>query len=452
MARPTRSAKRKRPDDDHEPAPQKQLRHLDKQHAAAILDVLAMLDSQGLLDRVFPVHAHPTRSAALRTLLAEQQPLDVLRAAVRHLQPISAVPRATLSPTAAQQHRFCALATDLLDQASVPVLLDHASASASPACPRPLKYALVQHLPNQDYWSSLTALPLNTLPTAHAELVAVLPTPSAQPDPRPTLAAYAAAPSPQSIKPLPQQRTVTTGAFLDFGPWASFAPTFDHDGEVVARNELALALYASHRVRRIAAAREPPDVQDPPPRPARAPVDLESELHELLPPEDAAAVKSALDVLQLEAAVQELLDRNRAALLRLEHLQTERMIADAPVEEGSEEWDTAQGILDTLTVLASLRPRSTGAKTIVPPPPILHRLHRTLAVAPSPGWHGTLPAARPAALADDTTFKKSSRAVPPPPAATPTPTPAAAPAVTAPVALPYSGYTYAYGQQGQAQP
>ncbi|KAG6892256.1 hypothetical protein C0992_001218, partial [Termitomyces sp. T32_za158] len=67
---------------------------------------------------------------------------------------------------------------------------------------------------------------------------------------------------------------------------------------------------------------------------------METALRELLEPEDAAAVKRALDSLELERAVQELLDRNRRALLRLEHLQTERTIADSAVEPGSEEWDT----------------------------------------------------------------------------------------------------------------
>lgn len=350
MARPTRSAKRKRPDVLH-PAPQIPLRHSDpplsKQHAAAILDVLSIVDSQGLLDRVFPVHAHPTRSSPLRALLAEQQPLSVLRAAIHHLQPISALPRAHLSPTAAQQHRFCSLATDLLNQASAPSapLLDDFLPASPSNKPRPLRYALLQHLPNQEYWSSLNSpshVSLTSLPTAHAELVAVLPTPSSQSDkyPVPTLASYASAPISQSIKPLPQQRTVTTGAFLDFGPWASFAPTFDHDGEVVGRNELALTLYASRPIKR---TRECESIQEPPPIQLAGPasVDLEDELRELFPPEDAAAVKSALDTLHLENAVQELLDRNRRALLRLEHLQHERIINDdAPVEQGSEEWDT----------------------------------------------------------------------------------------------------------------
>ncbi|KAG6891114.1 hypothetical protein C0995_014204 [Termitomyces sp. Mi166 len=490
MARATRSAKRKRSDDaDDDAAPQKQARRpaaplIAPDHAGAVLGILSMIDTQGLLDRVFPVHGHHDRAASLRTLLAEPQPLSVLRAAVHHLQPISSLPRATPSATATQQHRFCALAADLLNQAAhhlapLPASL-HDILPTSPSRPRPLKYALVQHLPTQDYWTSLNndtdlSDALKSLPTAHAELVAILPTPAAdQSDPVPTLASYASTSNLQSIKPLPQQRTVTTGAFLDFGPWASFAPTFDHDGEVVGRNELALALYA-RRSKPIVSREEPcgSAEQSAMEVDGSESVDLENELRELFSPEEAAAVKGALDTLELEKAVGELLDRNRRALMRLEHLQVERIIKDGDgsvVEEGSEEWDTAQGILETLTVLASLRPQTwKGAKTIIPPPSILHKLHRTLAISPSAGWHGTLPATRPGALCDDTTYKKSSRAVVPPPAATPTPGPTTASAtaatntttaggstvpvtVTAPVALPYSGYTYAYGQQGQTQP
>ncbi|KAH0590225.1 hypothetical protein H2248_000397 [Termitomyces sp. 'cryptogamus'] len=468
MARPTRSTKRKRADNDDDdaalppplPKHRRSAAPIAAHHAAAVLDILAIVDTHGLLDRVFPVHDVPGRSSSLRTLLAESQPLAVLRAAVAHLQPISSLPRATPSPTAAQQTRFCALATDLLAQAARHTAPLPASLDAFLPANRPLKYALVQHLPAHDYWTSLNndadlADALTALPTAHAELVAILPTP--QSHTYSTLASYASTANVQSIKPLPQQRTVSTGSFLDFGPWAGFAPTFDHDGEVVGRNELALALYA-RRTKPCGSVHEstPGEIEVH----TRESVDLENELRELFPPEEAAAVKSALDTLELENAAQELLDRNRRALIRLEHLQVERIINDGELEEGSEEWDTAQGILETLTILASLRPR-TSTNTIVPPPSILHKLHRTLATCPSPGWPGTLPATQPGALSDDTTFKKSSRAVVPPPAATPTPAPttttttaatASTAPVTAPVALPYSGYTYAYGQQGQTQP
>ncbi|KAG6918664.1 hypothetical protein DXG01_012481 [Tephrocybe rancida] len=522
MARPTtRAAKRKRTDDDDDAddnnfndddddnhKPLKLQRHesipltLHDDHAKAILDILDMIDTQGLLDRVFPVSDHPERSESLRTLLGDKQKqsLGVLKAAIMHLQPISSLPRAKPSPTATQQHRFCTLALDLLNQASshnhpIPSL-DAFLPPSSPYTPqKPIKYALVQHLPTHDFWTSLASQStlssaLTHLPTAHAELVAVLPTPAptSEPYPAPTLAAYAPALD-TPAKPRPQQRTVCTGAFLDFGPWASFAPTFDHDAEVVGREELGLVLYARHerQVRRLNAQREawegwgsieevvPMDEDEK----VEEKVDLERELNELLPPDEAAAVKAALDTLELQRAVHELLDRNRSALVRLEQLQNARLFKDGTIaaEEGSEEWDTgetfpsfknhayidlctAQGILETLTVLASLRPRtstptpkstSKNPSSILPPPTVLHKLHRTLGTTPTPGWHGTLPSSRPQALSDSTTFKKSSRAPAPPPAPAPTPTPAppaAAPAPVAPVPIPYTGYTYAYGQQG----
>ncbi|KAG6814447.1 hypothetical protein H0H92_007451 [Tricholoma furcatifolium] len=476
MARATRSTKRKRNDDDADDGdkdflnddqpPQKIVRHDNtvERDTAAILDVLDMIDTQGLLDRVFPVHGHADRSSSLRALLIAKEPLNVLRAAIVHLQPISSHPRSKSSSTATQQHRFCALATSLLN-------------TPSDILPRQTKYALVQHLPNQDYWSSLNDNDTDTDPkllsTAHAELAAILPTPQQDNKyPVPTLAAYATTRPFPSIKALPQHRTVTSGSFLDFGPWASFAPCFDHDGEVVGRAELGQVLYASHerRKKRSAAAAAAtaayrgsieevevvekssvPGPSDGCDASGSATVDLEKELRELLPLEEAEGVKAALDSLELERAVHELLDRNRRALLRLEQLQVERFVKDG-VNAGAA--DEAQGILETLTVLASLRPRtSKSPNSIVPPPGILHKLHRTLAVEAMPGWHGTLPATRPAALADDTTFKKSSRVIVPAPTPTPAaPAPVAPVTATAPVAMPYSGYTYAYGQQGQGQP
>jgi hypothetical protein len=68
----------------------------------------------------------------------------------------------------------------------------------------------------------------------------------------------------------------------------------------------------------------------------------------------------------------------------------------------------AQGIMDSLTVLASLRPRSSdGSDTLplIPPASVLHKLHRTLPVGACAGWYGTLPGSRSTALRDDTTVR-----------------------------------------------
>ncbi|KAF8060994.1 hypothetical protein FPV67DRAFT_317620 [Lyophyllum atratum] len=520
MARATRSSahaattqKRKRTDDDdtHQPPP-KLSRNDDgppppipDEHAAAILDILEMTDTQGLLDRVFPVLDRPEKSSSLRALLSDRQPLPILRAAVQHLFPISSLPRAKPSSTATQQLRFCNLAVSLLDQASkhttpIPLSLDSIlPTDADPSEPKTVegvKYALVQHLPSQDYWTSLNSdsaltSALKRLPTAHAELVAVFPTPASPPkNPVPTLGSYISSRPLPSAKHLPAQRSVTTGTFLDYGHWASFAPSFDHNAEVAGRRELGFALYASHekRQKRVAALRERREGRgsieevflDPLTAPeegvpGKAPhVDLDKELQELLPPDEVASIKAALDSLELENAVQELLERNRGALVRLEELQISRLSKEgehSKAEEGSEEWDTAQGIMNSLAVLSSLRPRASSKDadqpptTIVPPPAVLHKLHRTLALEPTQGWYGTLPATTttgPVALRGDTTVKKSRSA--PVPTSTPVPiapiAPMATPASTAtvpvvaptPVAMQYPGYTYAYGSTAQHMP
>lgn len=82
----------------------------------------------------------------------------------------------------------------------------------------------------------------------------------------------------------------------------------------------------------------------------------------------------------------------------------------------------AQGILDSLTLLASFRPRTSASadNTIIPSPHVLHRLHRTLSSitslqAPDLGYHGILPPTRATALRDDSTVRvKPGVAAPPP--------------------------------------
>jgi hypothetical protein len=118
---------------------------------------------------------------------------------------------------------------------------------------------------------------------------------------------------------------------------------------------------------------------------------------------------------------------------------------------------TAQSILSSLTLLASLRPRSSAhpVAPLIPPPAVLHALQRSFPTgtnpeSETPTWQGTLPPpipTRPAtALRDNTTVKvrPGVAAVPPPP-----PVPAPVPVAGTP--------SYAYGQpqyytqQGQGQ-
>ncbi|PPQ67402.1 hypothetical protein CVT25_005981 [Psilocybe cyanescens] len=475
MARATRSStadlKRKRSFDNidnSEHAPNKQQRTTDSTYhidGHRLLSVLESEDTQGLLDRVFPV-PDSDNSASLRSLLTNSTPVSILHSAIHQLKPISSLPRAKLSPTAEQQLRFCNLALSLLEQlSSTDVQTQPAGlpdTGFSPPRPKP-SYALVQHLPAADYWSSVLHIndPPKNLHTANAELVAILPVPSSSKDAvAPTLAAYSTKPLSPKKPPLTQRR-VTASTFLDYGHYTSFAPSFDEDGEVVGKEQLGQVLWYREERKRLrdALRRErlegtgsivditldsrishPPQDMLPP--------DLQ--LESLLPPEDVESIKDALNSLELEKSVQTLLNRNQRALERLEELQFQRLTKHptSNAEEDSEEWETAQAILDSLTLLASLRPRSSSENrpAIIPPTSVLHKLHLTLSLEPSPGWYGTLPTGRSTALRDDSTVKvRPGAAIPTPAMNTPS-----TPASTS-TASTFGGYSYAYPQQQQQQ-
>jgi len=202
---------------------------------------------------------------------------------------------------------------------------------------------------------------LTQLPTAHAELVAILPTPPpSDTKSPPTLGSYPSTKSLVPVKPLPTQRSVTAGAFLDYGVWASFAPSFDHNAEVVGQRELSYSIFALHHKRMdgLAALREAREGrgsieeihhEDPP----SEHVDLDDALQELFQPGDIASIRAALDSFELESAVHELLDRNRRALVRLEELQITRLSREggnSNATEGSEEWDTGWSFVSMLRV------------------------------------------------------------------------------------------------------
>ncbi|EMD41595.1 hypothetical protein CERSUDRAFT_120619 [Gelatoporia subvermispora B] len=487
--------------------------------AEKILDVLEVIDTQGLLDRVFPLSTRSlgvdatdsdagsstsTQSYSLRVLLKDstQYPLRVLRSAVQHLLPIFSHQRSPPSETVDQQLRFCNLALSLLDQASIhisPIPLDaetlrppspdpetHSkeASDAAPAVKR-RKYALVQHLPSGDWWTSLNSdlvgvideeQGLPDLPTANAELVAVLPTASTSTSAQTvTLGAYAVKKPPEYKPPGPRQ--LSCGRFLDYGPYASFAPSFDQEGAEVGRDTLGEVLWQLEVKRRrrerakgkqralpelSSAQVDPPqdadDIQILPSDNTAAEqqestdVDVAAALDGLLSPEEMAAIKTGLGSLELENAVQELLDRNVRALRRLEELQLERLGqvggGESIVEVGSEEWDVAHGTLNSLSLLASFRPRTSSSESapLVPSASVLRKLHRTVPLEATQGWYGTLPDGNAAALHDDTTIKVKSGAVVPtaaPAAPAPAPAPAATPAPKPPTtAAPYNPYAY----------
>ncbi|KAI1797527.1 hypothetical protein LXA43DRAFT_252040 [Ganoderma leucocontextum] len=486
--------------------------------AADILDVLEFVDSQGLLDRVFPLPADSgvatnglassstSSMLSLRSLLKNPShyPLKILQTAVEHLHPISSHPRFRPSETAAQQLRFRNLATSLLDQASrntAPVpfdaatiindvdLQDNATSPTAAHQPsagvRPHKYALVQHLPSGDWWTSAssvtahgTSKDLKSLHTAKADLVSIFPSASgSQLGQKGTLGDYVAKGA-SGVPPhkQPQPRRVSCGKFLDYGPYASFAPSFDQDGVEVGRIGMGEVIFQQHMRRRLrslakgkrraflaGADRQTEDVimEDASATngaaaagPSNEHEDLTKDLESLLSPAEVKGIKSALGSLEMEQAVDELLQRNAKALQRLEVLQLERLRAQgggsSVVEVGFEEWDIAQGITDSLTLLASLRPRPSDGDSeqapLIPTASVLHKLQRTLPLAATEGWYGTLPEGRTTAFRDDTTVHVrassvvSSKSAPAP--ATP------APKVTTP-APPYAPYGYTGGYQSQ---
>ena len=114
-----------------------------------------------------------------------------------------------------------------------------------------------------------------------------------------------------------------------------------------------------------------------------------------------------------------------------------RTLSDVPL---------AQAIYDSLTLLASLRPRSSAdaeVAPLVPTPAALRMLHRTLPIGKSEGWHGTLPPTHSTTLRDDTTLHiKSGATVPAPAAPAAVVTAAPAPATAKTPAPAYPNYAY----------
>ncbi|KAK7029635.1 hypothetical protein VNI00_014333 [Paramarasmius palmivorus] len=401
----TLTKKRKRNDDEKDSAeipPAKQQKSQDdakkdspiliqQEDAEQILAILEMIDTQGLLDRVFPLPSDEQKSHSFRALLKDssQYPLSILQSAVQHLFPISSHPRARPSKPATQQLRFCNLALSLLNQATthsiqIPQDIDSILPSEAEDDAAPLsshyqkpRYALVQHLPQGDYWTSLNSpstpsdaagRELKDLPHGHAELVAILPShrPSKPLSSVPTLGSYHTKPIPSHLNKIPAQRRISRGSFLDYGPYTSFAPTFDQDGTEVGRKELGQVYLArdakrkeKERILRQWAARreqakdidvvmdeaqDSDEVQEVTPS-----FDLDQELKELLPSHEVESLKASLQSLELELAVQELLDRNRKALERLQELQYRRLMGEgggsSTVQVDSEEWETGKSMI-----------------------------------------------------------------------------------------------------------
>lgn len=313
-------------------------------------------------------------------------------------------PRSRPSAPAAQQLKFCNLALSLLDQSSfratestlglesvIPTKPEVGSVGsegatadslksvddppASPDLPRKRKYALMQKLPSGEWWTSLdsdiTSLDgsdLKKLPTAHAELVAILPSMcTASGTSVPTLGSLSR--KLHTKKPtLPGPRHLSAGSFLDYGPNSSFAPSFEQDGVEVGQFALGEVMWS--RLRRVELASKArvlekqlssapiEDVQmtddspdDVPSQGRTGETDQEDgkqqiALDPLLEPGLEAPIQDFMSTLDFEVAIQELLDRNKRALSRLQELQSQRLGGEnggaSQVEVGSEEWDVGE--------------------------------------------------------------------------------------------------------------
>lgn len=230
----------------------------------------------------------------------------------------------------------------------------------------------MQRLPLGTWWTSLNSdlvpsdsKPLKDLSTANAELVAILPAPSAPAPAEPdsasqspiTLVSYVPKKPPGYKPKLPGPRRVSCGTFLDYGPYASFAPVFEQDGVELGRSVMGELFWSwEDRKKRwsdeLAVVSQQPieqAVDFPPPNGVEESDEsgmLDEESFEgLFSSEQVLLLKQALGSLELETAVHELLERNANALKRLEELQNKRLSKPGeftPVEEGSEEWDTGQ--------------------------------------------------------------------------------------------------------------
>jgi len=192
--------------------------------------------------------------------------------------------------------------------------------------------------------------------TGHAELVAIFPTPSSSslpPEPR-TLKHYTSSrtPSGTSTPVPPKHRYVSRGSFLDYGPYSSFAPTFDQGGREIGRTVYGEVLWRErgNKLRlkvlkkKLAESNLPDVTMEEPGSTEQGSSGGEEGWHETLKDFlSVSSLRSALDDLDVQDSTQELLERNAKALARLEELQLRRYGDPAgfkPVEVDSEEWET----------------------------------------------------------------------------------------------------------------
>ncbi|KZS93242.1 hypothetical protein SISNIDRAFT_73810 [Sistotremastrum niveocremeum HHB9708] len=448
---------------------------LDSDLARSILEVLEAIDTQGLLDRVFPLPSldaigssnQAEKAYSLRTLLQEpdRHSLHLLRTAIQPLYPISSHPRSRPSATAKQQREFCDLAIHLFDEASVKLgsLLyaahthffreaeegeDDAFSSVEPEKRR--RYALMQKLPNGEYWTSVNAQAndggedVKDLGTAYAQLVSILPSlppPLSKP---PKLGdCFIAKKSSSKFKPLHlHARHLSSGSFLEYSHFSSFAPCWDTDGSELGREGAGMILDYRRRKQeeRIAWRRHEGELAA---GTSRSQVEIDPALQDLgetskdhqedsvedvlldiLPKDEIQDTALWIKGIETEDEITRLLSNNAKALEQLSCLQRSRIRKGDLTEPGEEEQELAASITQSLSILASLRPRfeDEDRSVLVPSVGSLRKVHTTLPLNSSDGWYGTLAESRPTALRDDSTIYIKPGAAAPKPAANPTTT------------------------------
>ncbi|KAG9014029.1 hypothetical protein FRB94_000226 [Tulasnella sp. JGI-2019a] len=453
-------------------------RHLDagdailsSTDAKHLLAILESLDGADLLEQQFSLPSSSkdaNLSVCLRSMLAETTTTYSLRDLSNAIH--AATPK-TLSLSRATSHsqqatyeqNFVDTALGLLDQ----IASQHSGAidptrtnldpdvgestkSLAEDRRSTKKYALYQQLPSGSFFTSaasMTPQEAASLPKGQASLVLIQPTVTLDSSLLPKLGSYSRTLKPTPIFPnrLPTSRRVAMGSFLDYGSYASFAPVFDSEAGELGDQDLADYLY-SKQVRKakripratVSAMKDDGDIvmelnhQEKENKANAAAVASSSSSSFVIDPalEMEDELRAAMEQVQLETGIDDLLASNASAIQRLVQLQNERykVGAKAPeVEVGGEEWKLAHTILSSLTTLTSLRPRVAGSSSapLVPPPAMLRALHRSIPTDPVPGWKGTLARDRDVAYRDNSTIT---------PGATPyvNPTPVVAPAPVPP--------------------
>ncbi|KAF8325542.1 uncharacterized protein EI90DRAFT_3019004 [Cantharellus anzutake] len=450
--------------------------------ARRVLEVLEVVDPSGLLDVESTSRG---MTSTLRKLLEEPSSVSLraLLDRIRHEAPVRDSRTRPVRPAVVKFFRLAQmLLQDIAQRSSAVKFLDDAVISPKDDEPdedtkttatksenkteeslqyreKHIQYALHQHLPTGDFFTSATVLTkkeITLLAKGQASLTAVLPTVPVLPPSLPKLGDYAPGVANHPRRPYSLRKApvpISSASFLDYGPFASLAPAFDSDGGQIGRDTLGLVLEmkGARKARRLGAVRRQVELANLKEKPLpsiepfphvqelsalgledrstrklvyeckSAKAELRGLAREMLPEDVVEDFLISVDQMELERGVGELLIRISNALGDLQVLQERRLRAGAPgkevpVEIDGEEWHLARQILSSLTTIASLRPRASTSSlhSIIPPPNVLHTIHKTLPREPVPGYKGTLLINRDYALIDNTTIRSSALPVPPP--------------------------------------